>query len=265
MPYCCHDEKGYRKTIVMKKHITPKNLCIGYIIILLGVLIFKDYSSYVSFYSTHKGMIDILLQIMVFLAAACAAFANIKMMKSNNIMASVASEEIETLKRQHDYSIAPILHFIGYEQSVNNVNIKNGTTNLTIKLTIFAKLNGEFFISTSHLLEAEEKISTDLFLTTDLKTHFDNIYGQEKKTFKGLENKLKNFLENDNWFFAIYVDVEGKIHGTSLRCTREVTPIAPHLEEFYRSRYTEAEIIRFQAGYTPYEQLFYIMSDEKLS
>lgn len=245
----------------MKKYITPKNLCAVYAIILLGVLIYKNYTTYSIFYDTYKNKVDILLQIMVFLAAACAAFANIKMMKSNNIMASVASEEIETLKRQHDYSIAPILQFIGYAQRVSCVNIKNSTQNLAIKVTIFAKLLGKEYTSSSYLLEEKGNIETELFLIPNIKEKFAYQYDKEKSTFHGFENILNIFLEDDNWFFIVYIDVEGKIHGTSLKCTPEEIPLYHHEEKLYSSL-SEEEIRVRKTIYHPREQLFYILSDE---
>lgn len=247
----------------IKLYLRSKNFWF-LIIILLLIIFLYNYEDCESFYETNKNMINILVQIMVFAAAGCAAVANIGMMKSNNDMASVAKEEIKTLKLNHDYLITPILRFEGRTFGSGNVKIKNCTSNIAIKVKVFAKLDGDFYASKIFVIEQQEELNTDLIQISSLGNEFNKTYSNHKNTFSGFEEKFIRFLEKDSSFFVVYIDVEGKIHGTSLMCKKEYSQFPPsHIVEYHNKANPDQQM---KVIYKPYyvfgEEQFYIMSEE---
>lgn len=208
---------------------------------------------------------EIFNQIIVFLAAAWAAFANINMMKSNNTMAAAASEEIEILKRQHDYLIAPIIRFKGNPITDRLYEIKNCTSNLAIEATIFYKKMGNYYMSDKYLIESREKVSIHNHKkVTSVLDEFNSIYGGYLDTYIGFEKIFSDFFEGDNRAFIVYLDVERKIHGTTLTCLmiRE-----PYITQSYSYDPGSPQETLFRQNsritFIPDEQRYYIMSAAK--
>lgn len=259
-----HGGNMYFRRLLMKLSIGSKTFWFLIVISLLIVFL-CNYEDCKSFYDRNNNMIDILVQFMVFVAAAFAAFANIGMMKSNNDMASVAREEIETLKLNHDYLIAPILRFEGRTFGSGNVKIKNCTSNIAIKVKVFAKLDGNYYVSKTFVIEQQEELNTDLIQIPSLENEFNKTYSTHKNTFNGFEDKFIRFLEKDSSFFVVYIDVEGKIHGTSLMCKKEYSQYPPQyiVEHYNKANPDQQRKVIYEPYYVFGEEQFYIMSEER--
>lgn len=230
-------------------------------IIVLIIILISNFEEYTNFYLANKEIINEVVEIFILFAALCAALANLGMLQSNHEMATTANNEIKILKLHHDYSISPIIQFIGKSFDLDNINVGNCTSNLALKVTCFAKLDSRFYMSKSYILEKEEKIKFSLIEISNIGNEFNNIYSVHKRTFTGFEEKLNSFLEKDNWLFVVYIDVEGKIHGTSLLCVPHTTSHNRQDAEFTTALFGPAETHRRFTYYIPCEQHFYILSE----
>lgn len=215
-------------------------------------------------YIYHKDFFGWILGIFVFIAAAIAALANWKMMEANREMAATSREEIKILTSYHDYAIAPIIvfEFIDGRFCLNRpLKINNATENTALKVTVFARLSGKEYISSNIGLLV--KNSKSVILMNDcssIMAKFMEIYEQELVLNKNLKDSFCKFFDtNNNCFFVAYVNIEGKIHGTALKCDYITTFIdkvkifPPKPEDFEEKRHN--------IPYYAVEQQFYILND----
>lgn len=216
--------------------------------VVLAVALFVCKFHYLSgFYKNNQNYLDFLVQVFLGGAAVVAAIANFKMLKANRSMAKAANTEIDILKHQHDYAITPILEikFIDGRFSLNSfLIINNITNNIALKVTTFAKLSGKWYISLATEILGPQKYTRILFQDeANFEKKFDYIYDNHLPVNSNFrKNFLDFFNEENNGFFTVYIDIEGKIHGTCLIChyihqtIRGVQVFPPDPESFETKR-----------------------------